>query len=266
MLKIYNKSIPLISILIANYNNRKRVKRAIKSCLKQNYKNIEIIVFDDCSTDGSQNTIKKIKKIKKIFNKKKKYISYQDSMNAYLKMFKLSKGKFIFLLDSDDFFFPKKISTLVNFYLKNPKIKFIQDAPRILSKQRTLIKNKNFIFSRWPHFSPTSCLSIERNFFKQFIKYDNFLKYKFVNVWLDFRLCAYSFFKRKNFFFYNFPLTNYDQTQSSNQSNSYFKFKSNWILRRYFSHLYINDFYKDRFILNIDFIFTKFVYKIFYEK
>ena len=73
MLKIYNKSNPLISILIANYNNGKLLKRAIKSCLKQNYKNIEIIVFDDCSTDGSQNIIKKIKKIKKILNKKKKY-------------------------------------------------------------------------------------------------------------------------------------------------------------------------------------------------
>lgn len=266
MLKIYNKSSPLISILIANYNNGKLLNRAIKSCLKQNYKNIEIIVFDDCSTDGSQNILKKIKTVKKILNKKKKNISYLDSMNAYLKMFKLSKGKFIFLLDSDDFFLPKKVSTLVNFYLKNPKIKFIQNAPRILSKQRTLIKNKNFFFSRWPYFSPTSCLSIERNFFEQFIKYDKFLHHKFANVWLDFRLCAYSFFKRKNFFFYNFPFTIYDQTLSSNQSNSYFKFKYNWISRRYFSHLYINHFYKNRYILNIDFNFTKFVYKIFYEK
>jgi len=40
MLKIYNKSNPLISILIANYNNGKLLKRAIKSCLKQNYKKV----------------------------------------------------------------------------------------------------------------------------------------------------------------------------------------------------------------------------------
>ena len=72
MLKINNKSNPLISILIANYNNKNRLKRSIKSCFNQNYKNIEVIVFDDCSTDGSQDIIKKIKKIKKIFNKKKK--------------------------------------------------------------------------------------------------------------------------------------------------------------------------------------------------
>ena len=74
------------------------------------------------------------------------------------------------------------------------------------------------------------------------------------------------FLKEKVFFFYNLPLTSYDQTQSSNQSNTYFKFKLNWTLRRYFSHLYINNFYKKKIIINIDFIFTKFVYKIFYEK
>ena len=72
MLKINNKSNPLISILIANYNNKNRLKRSIKTCINQSYKNIEVIVFDDCSTDGSQDIIKKIKKIKKIFNKKKK--------------------------------------------------------------------------------------------------------------------------------------------------------------------------------------------------
>ena len=197
--------------------------------MKQNYKNIEVIVFDDCSTDGSQNIIKKIKKVKKIFNKKKNHISYLDSMNAYLKMFKVSRGKFIFLLDSDDFFDSKKISTLISLYQKDPKIKFIQDAPRVISKQKNYIKNRNFIFSRWPYFSPTSCLSMEREFFKKFIKYDKSLTFQFSDVWLDFRLCAYSFFKRKSFFFYNLPLTNYDQTQSSNQSNAYFRFKSNWI-------------------------------------
>ena len=266
MLKINNKSNPLISILIANYNNKNRLKRSIKTCINQSYKNIEVIVFDDCSTDGSQDIIKKIKKIKKIFNKKKKHIPYLDSMNAYLKMFKISKGKFIFLLDSDDFFSSKKISTLINFYLKNPKIQFIQDTPKVINRQKTYIKNKNFFFSRWPYFSPTSCLSMKRNFFKEFIKCNKSLKFKFRDVWLDFRLCAYSCFRRKNFFSYNLPLTNYDQTQNSNQSNTYFKFKSNWILRRYFSHLYINNFYKKKIIINSDFIFTKFVYKIFYEK
>ena len=68
MLKINNKSNLLISILIANYNNKNCLIRSIKSCFNQSYKNIEAIVFDDCSSDGSQDIIKKIKKIEIIIN------------------------------------------------------------------------------------------------------------------------------------------------------------------------------------------------------
>ena len=44
---------PLVSLLIASYNKEKFVKRCLKSCLNQSYKNIEIIFFDDASTDCS---------------------------------------------------------------------------------------------------------------------------------------------------------------------------------------------------------------------
>ena len=254
------------SILIANYNNQIYLKECIRSLKRQTYKNLEIIFHDDCSSDNSLRNIKKFRNVKVIKNKKRTKFGCYNQIKAYRKAFKKSTGDIIFLLDSDDFFSSKKISTLINFYLKNPKIQFIQDAPKVIIRKKTYINNKNFFFSRWPYFSPTSCLSMKKNFFKEFIKYNKSLKFKFRDVWLDFRLCAYSCFKRKIFFFYNLPLTSYDQTQNSNQSNTYFKFKSNWISRRYFSHLYINNFYKKKIIINIDFIFTKLVYKIFYEK
>ena len=66
----------LISILIINFNNAKFLTRAINSCLNQSYKNFEILIFDDKSTDKSQlilNEFKK-KKIKVYFNKRKKKI------------------------------------------------------------------------------------------------------------------------------------------------------------------------------------------------
>ena len=52
----------LVSILIINYNNWQYIDRAIKSCLRQSYKNIEILFFDDKSTDTSINVIKKYRK------------------------------------------------------------------------------------------------------------------------------------------------------------------------------------------------------------
>ena len=50
---------PLVSILIASYNKEKYVNRCINSCLLQNYKNIEVIFYDDGSKDNSYNLAKK---------------------------------------------------------------------------------------------------------------------------------------------------------------------------------------------------------------
>ena len=53
---------PLVSLIITNYNKSNFIIKAINSCLNQKYRNIEIIFFDDKSSD---NTLKKIKEFKK---------------------------------------------------------------------------------------------------------------------------------------------------------------------------------------------------------
>ena len=60
-----------VSILITNYNKSLFLKKTIRSCLNQNYKEKEIIVFDDCSTDNSINILKNFEKLKIMINKKK---------------------------------------------------------------------------------------------------------------------------------------------------------------------------------------------------
>ena len=70
-MKFLNKN-PLVSVIIANYNNAVFLDQCIKSILNQTYKNIEIIVVDDKSTDNSIDELYKYKnKIKIIKNKKK---------------------------------------------------------------------------------------------------------------------------------------------------------------------------------------------------
>ena len=55
---------PLATIIITNYNKTNFILESVKSCLKQNYKNKEIIFFDDKSSDNSLNKIKDFKKKK----------------------------------------------------------------------------------------------------------------------------------------------------------------------------------------------------------
>ena len=61
-----------ISVLITNYNKSKFLFKTLRSVCNQNFKNYEIILYDDASSDNSIKIIKKFKKVKLIINKKKK--------------------------------------------------------------------------------------------------------------------------------------------------------------------------------------------------
>ena len=60
----------LVSILITNYNKEKFIKNTLQSCVNQNIREKQIIIYDDASTDNSYNIIKKFKGIEIIINKK----------------------------------------------------------------------------------------------------------------------------------------------------------------------------------------------------
>ena len=56
------------SIIIPVFNSESFIKETITSLINQNYKNIEIIIINDCSIDNSSKIINRIKKINQKFN------------------------------------------------------------------------------------------------------------------------------------------------------------------------------------------------------
>ena len=118
----------LVSILILNYNNEALIKRAIKSCLTQTYRNIEILVYDDKSTDNSINNIPKNNKIRFFQNRKLKLnIAAFDAFNGYKFLIQKANGEILCLLDSDDYFNNVKIEKIVDFFEKNKNIELLQN-------------------------------------------------------------------------------------------------------------------------------------------
>jgi len=89
-----------ISIIITNYNYEKYIAEAIESAINQDYKNKEIIVVDDGSTDNSRDIIERYRnKIKIIYQKN------QGHILATNVGFKESTGDIITFLDADDYLF-----------------------------------------------------------------------------------------------------------------------------------------------------------------
>ena len=250
----------LISILIINYNNCSLLKRAIESSLKQSYKNIEILIFDDKSNDNSRSVLKKFiknKKIKIFFNKNKKTnLAALDAANGYYFLFKKSKGKIICLLDSDDFFHEDKIIQVSNFFMNNKSYDFVQNLPVIVqNKKKIYKKNSNNFLSYWPYFAPESCISFKRNFMLRFLKKNKYLNHKFADVWLGFRMGVYAFFIENTFITLHENISYY---KSYGESKKYYTLGYNWFNRRKNSFDYLYEISKKnyKYKLNIDYFIT----------
>ena len=219
-----------ISILITNYNKSKFLKKTIKSCLNQNFKNKEILVFDDCSTDDSLKILRKFKQIKFIKNYSKKFKdSPLNQIYGVIELFKKSKGNIIFLLDGDDQYKKDKIKIIYKEFIDNKNLNYIQDKPYLTEKKRyMLLKKKSHLFSIWPSFYPTSCMTLKRSFFKNFLKFIE--KNKFPNLEIDARIAMYAYLKSDSVLFNkNLTVYNYDEHGITSNYKKYYK---NWWKKR----------------------------------
>jgi len=95
---------PLVSIVIDNYNYGRFLREAIESALNQTYRDIEVIVVDDGSTDDSREVLASY--ADRIIPVLKENGGHASAFNAGVAA---SKGDFICLLDADDFFYPAKV-------------------------------------------------------------------------------------------------------------------------------------------------------------
>ncbi len=257
----------LVSILIINYNNGKLLTRSINSCLKQKYKNIEILIYDDKSSDNSKkvlNDYKKNKRIRIFFNKnKKKKIAALDAMNGYIRLFKKSKGSLICLLDSDDYFHKSKVQKIYKIFSNRKEIDFVQNLPYIKNNIKIEKKgNKNNPLSFWPYLAPESCISFRKKFMNSFLKTNKKFANKFEDIWLGFRMGVYAFFCLKKFYTIDMNLTFYE---SLGQSKKYKLLNKNWIKRRKNSFEYLKRISKKKDLLNKnwDYLITNFITKFY---
>jgi len=154
-----------LTVITVCFNSEKTIKYTLESVLNQTYNNIEYIIVDGNSADS---TLEIIKFYEKKFIEKGisyKWISEADKgiYDAMNKGIKLSNGKLISLLNSDDWYELDALENVKNEYIKS-NADFIHGNLNLYSKEKNFIKtlkpkNKKVVIRKMPFFHPTSFIS-----------------------------------------------------------------------------------------------------------
>lgn len=127
----------LVSIITPVYNASRFIEETIKSVQAQTYKEWEMILVDDCSTDNSYEIINRYSKE----DDRIKYIRLEKNSGAAVARntaISNAKGKYIAFLDSDDIWYENKLEKQINF-MKDKNIGFSFTSYELMSEDGELL-------------------------------------------------------------------------------------------------------------------------------
>lgn len=144
---ILNKdpSYPKISIVTPSYNQAEFLEKTILSVLNQNYPNLEYIIIDGGSTDGSVEIIRKYEKYLTY------WVSEQDEGQAAAinKGFLKSTGEILAWLNSDDTYAPDTIATIADYFCCHPEVDVLYGDVNVIDEHsRVMRRSLDVIFTK----------------------------------------------------------------------------------------------------------------------
>lgn len=144
---------PLVTVYIPTFNRVELLKRAVESVRCQTYDNLDIIIVDDCSTDGTQEYLKSIatedNRIRYFF--KEKNSGACVSRNIAIEN---ARGEFITGLDDDDYFTNQRVEIFLKNWVEDPLIKAlsartaIKKNDKIIYNYHRIITGRNKVYAK----------------------------------------------------------------------------------------------------------------------
>lgn len=126
---------PLVSIIMGVHNNETTIKRCIDSIINQTYEKWELIICDDCSSDGTYDVLKGYEKKDNriVLIKNKKNCKLAKSLNNCLA---IAKGTYVARMDADDECLSDRIERQVDFLQENPEFAVVGGAAKIFDGEK----------------------------------------------------------------------------------------------------------------------------------
>lgn len=121
---------PLVSICIPTYNRADMIGKAIESALSQTYKNIEVIVVDNNSTDNTAEIVASYKDTRLHYTKNVRNLGLFGNCNQCID---LAKGTYLHILHSDDYIDPGFTERCIVFFSEHPSVVLTTTGSRIVS-------------------------------------------------------------------------------------------------------------------------------------
>jgi glycosyltransferase involved in cell wall biosynthesis len=126
------RSEPLVSVVISNHNYARFLDTCIDSVLGQTYRNIEVILVDDGSTDDSRSVLERYAgRVRAIFQPN------GGQAAAMSRGVSESTGDFVSLLDSDDGWEPEKVARVVDVLRRYPTVGWVRHKARMVDERLT---------------------------------------------------------------------------------------------------------------------------------
>lgn len=134
---------PQVSVLMAVYNTEAYLAQSIESVLNQTWQDLELIIVDDCSTDGSlmisTEWARRDSRVVVIQNQ-----TNSGASGALNQALKVARGQYITRQDSDDVSLPERLAEQMNFLVAHPEIGVVGTAVSLVNAQGDFIEDMTF--------------------------------------------------------------------------------------------------------------------------
>lgn len=130
----------MISVIIPTHNRSESLKKSIESVLNQTYKNIELIIVSDGSTDNTEQVVKEFQKIYN-FIKLISVIPNKGANNARNEGIRLAKGNYIAFLDDDDEWLPSKLENQIKIFDENSEVGLVYSGINVIYEEEKIQYN-----------------------------------------------------------------------------------------------------------------------------